>query len=106
MWNVFCNTLGRSNPPDCMLQQFQEFLTDVLYDARACELLQFSFRKAKQGQSFPGTGGEMASSRSDLGGAKAMDQGDGEIAQGGHNLWSIAGAQAGAVFPRSVTSRT
>lgn len=27
-----------------------------------------------------------------------MDQGDGKIAEGGHNLWSIAGAQAGAVF--------
>jgi hypothetical protein len=48
----------------------------------------------------------MASSRSDLRGAKAMDQGDGKIAEGGHHLWSMAGAQAGAVFPRSVTSRT
>ncbi len=48
----------------------------------------------------------MTPGRPDLGRTGAMDQGEGEIAEGGHNLWSMAGAQAGAVFPRSVTSRT
>ena len=42
----------------------------------------------------------MASGRGNLRGAKAMDQGDGEIAQGGQNLWGVAGAQAGAIFPK------
>src|SRR5258708_18639315 len=41
----------------------------------------------------------MASSCPDVRRAKAMDQCDGKIAEGGHNLWSIAGSAAGAVFP-------
>ena len=38
------------------------------------------------------TGGEMTPSGSDVRGAKAMDQRNGEIAEGGQNLWSVAGA--------------
>lgn len=60
--------------------------------SRACELLLTSFRKAKQGQSLLGTGGEMTSSCSDVRGAKAMDQRNGEMAEGGQNLWSVARA--------------
>src|SRR5215470_4056264 len=66
--------------------------------ARVCELLLASFGKAKQGQSRLWTRSEMASGRRDVRGAEAVDQGDGSIAQGGHDLWSVAGAQAGAVF--------
>jgi hypothetical protein len=73
---------------------------------RVCELLPTSFLRQEEGQSFLRTGGEMTPGRPDLGRTGAMDQGEGEIAEGGHNLWSMAGAQAGAVFPRSVTSRT
>jgi hypothetical protein len=40
----------------------------------------------------------MTPSGSDVRGAKAMDQSNGEIAEGGQNLWSMARAQAGAVF--------
>ena len=59
---------------------------------RACELLLSSFGKAKQGQSLLWTGGEMTSSCSNVRGAKAMDQSNGEIAEGGQNLWSVARA--------------
>ena len=48
----------------------------------------------------------MAPGRRNVRGAEAVDQGDRQIAQGGQNLRSMAGAQAGAVLPRSVTSRT
>src|SRR5438309_10243 len=65
---------------------------------RACELLLTSFGKAKQGQSLPGTGGEMAASGPNVRGAEAVDQGNREITEGGQNLGSIAGAQAGAIF--------
>jgi len=57
-----------------------------------------SFRRREKSKSFVWAGGEMASGRRDLGGAEAMDQGDGEIATGGHNLWGVAGPQAGTVF--------
>jgi uncharacterized membrane protein YhfC len=60
--------------------------------SRACELLLSSFRKAKQGQCMLRTGGEMTPSGSDVRGAKAMDQSNGEIAEGGQNLWSVARA--------------
>ncbi len=40
----------------------------------------------------------MVPGRRDLGGTGAVDQGNGEIAEGSHNLWSGAGSQAGAVF--------
>jgi len=62
------------------------------YVPRACELLLSSFGKAKQGQSLLGTGGEMMPSCCDLRGAKAMDQSNGEITEGGQNLWSVARA--------------
>src|SRR5436189_4915736 len=41
--------------------------------------------------------GEVASRSGDLRGACAMNEGDGEIAQRGHDLRSRAGAQAGTV---------
>jgi hypothetical protein len=66
---------------------------------RVCEVLLPSFGRAKQGQSLVGAGGEMASGGPDVRGTEAMDQGDGEITQGGHNLWSIAGPQARAILP-------
>ena len=37
----------------------------------------------------------------DVGGAEAVDQSDREIAQGGQNLWGVAGAQAGTVFSKA-----
>ena len=40
----------------------------------------------------------MAPRRGDLRGAEAMDQGDRQIAEGGQNLWGVAGVQAGAIF--------
>ena len=41
----------------------------------------------------------MVSGGPDLRRTEAMDQGDGEIPQGGHNLWSIAGPQARPILP-------
>ena len=43
----------------------------------------------------------MAAGRLDLAGAAAVDQGDGEIAQGGQNLGGVARSQAGAIFPKA-----
>ena len=40
----------------------------------------------------------MEPSSLDVGGAEAVDQGNREITEGGQNLGSIAGAQAGAIF--------
>ena len=39
----------------------------------------------------------MAPGSLDVGGAEAVDQSDREIAEGGHNLWGEAFAQAGTV---------
>src|SRR5947207_2000618 len=44
--------------------------------------------------------GEVASRSGDLRGACAMNEGDGQIAQRGHDLRSRAGAQAGPVFTK------
>ena len=38
------------------------------------------------------TGGKMAPGSLDVGGAEAVDQRNREIAEGGQNLWSVAGA--------------
>jgi len=43
----------------------------------------------------------MASGSGDLRGAGAMDQGDDQITQGGHNLGGMTGAQAGTVFAKA-----
>ncbi len=43
----------------------------------------------------------MAPGSLDVGGAEAVDQSDREIAEGGQNLWGVAGAQAGTVFPKA-----
>ena len=44
--------------------------------------------------------GEMSPSGRDLEVAAPMQEGDGQIAQGGHHLRCVAGAQARAVFPK------
>src|SRR2546425_11709216 len=75
--------------------------TPVVSQFRACELLLASFRRREEGQSLMRTRGEMASSRRDVRRAEAVDQGDREIAEGGHHLWGIARAQAGAVLPKA-----
>src|SRR5438270_3904723 len=43
---------------------------------------------------------KVASRSSNLGGAEAMNEGDGQIAQGGHDLRNRASTQTGAVFPK------
>ncbi len=43
----------------------------------------------------------MAPGSLDVGGAEAVDQRNREIAEGGHNLWGEAFAQAGTVFPKA-----
>ncbi len=43
----------------------------------------------------------MAPGSLDVGGAEAVDQRDREIAEGGQNLWGVASAQAGTVFPKA-----
>ena len=37
----------------------------------------------------------------DLAGTGAMDRSDGEITQGCHDWWGVAGAQARAIFPKA-----
>ena len=44
--------------------------------------------------------GEMSPSGRDLEVAVPMQEGDGQIAQGGHHLRRVPGAQARAVFPK------
>jgi hypothetical protein len=67
--------------------------------SRVGELLLVSFQGREESKSLVRTGGEMASGRGNVRRAKAVDQGDGQIAECRQNLRGIAGAQAGAVFP-------
>src|SRR5258707_1790677 len=68
---------------------------------RVCELLLSPFLRNQEGKSFVRIGGEMTSGSGDLRGAGAMDQGDDQITQGGHNLGGVTGAQAGTVFAKT-----
>ena len=59
---------------------------------RACELLLPPFLPKEESKSLLRAGGEMPPGGGDVGRAEAMDERDGEIAQGGQDLWSVAGA--------------
>lgn len=43
----------------------------------------------------------MASSGPYVAGARAVDEGDGQIAHRRQNVWSVSGAQAGAIFAKA-----
>jgi hypothetical protein len=50
--------------------------------------------------------GKLSPGDSNLVRPMAMNEGNDEIAQSRHDLWSVARAKLGVVFARSVTSRT
>ena len=60
---------------------------------RVCELLLGGPPREKQSESLMGKGGEMATSSSDLGGARAVNESNGQIAQSSQKLRGVAGAQ-------------
>src|SRR5258706_7358655 len=71
---------------------------------RACEfseteLGRLSLRK-EQSQGFARLIGKVSACLSDLKRTGAMDEGNGQIAHGGHHLRSVAGAQARAILAK------
>ena len=55
--------------------------------------------EAQETQGLGGVGGKGTPLGGDAGGAGAADEGEGEVAQGGHHLGRVTRAQTGAILP-------